>query len=428
MPLKISITQKQKLSLSMHMRQSLELLQMDAISLKEKIEMELERNPALEETYTNAYPPADPASYAAPCAPALCEHLLEQLEENKIPDGLLPLVRYLILNMDDNGRLEDSPQNISQKYHIPMEKVNAAVGIIQSLEPAGVGTADYKECLLLQARRLDFPEAVQQIIRSDTYMEYLSNNQIARLASALNTTAERAEKAAQLIQSLNPKPGACFGNSNTIYIIPDAQVSIEDTEFSITIGNPAIPEIKISSTYAHMSKETSDPEVSRYLDECLKRAQSLISGITQRNKTLFLCLSEIVCQQAEYFRSGREYLKPMTLSDIADEIGLNVSTVSRAVKNKYVECCHGIILLSSLFTSGLSQENFDEKISSQKIQQLIRQLIDAEDKLRPLSDPEIVKQLSGHGFTIARRTVAKYRSQMHIPSAAKRRRFHTPPF
>lgn len=428
MPLKISISQKQKLSLTMHMKQSLELLQMDSISLKDKIEMELERNPVLEEMYTNEHLAVDPALYAAPSTPSLCDYLFEQLQGSQIPEDLALLVRFLILNMDDNGRLGETLPDIIQKYHISPEKAHTAVKIIQSLEPAGVGAADYKECLLLQARRKSFPDFVQQILSSDTYMTYLSNNQLSKIASALNISTEKTAEAVQLIQSLNPKPGACFGNSDTIYIIPDARVKIEDSAFSITIGSPAVPEIKINGTYAHMIKETSDPEVNCYLDECLKRAQSLINGITQRNKTLFLCISEIVCQQTEYFKTSKEYLKPMTLSDVADAIGLNVSTVSRAVKNKYIECCHGIIPLSSLFTSGLSQGKLDEKISSQKIQQLMRQIIDSEDKLHPLSDPDIVKQLSRYGFTIARRTVTKYRMQMLIPSASQRKKFASPSF
>jgi len=332
MPLKISISQKQKLSLTTHMQQSLQLLQMDSISLKDKIEMELQRNPVLEESYANRYPIFDPALCAAPCTPSLCDYLFEQLAEDKIPPDLLPLIRFLILNLDDNGRLEDTTENISRRYHIQHEKVLAAIGIIQSLEPAGIGAVDYKECLLLQARRMHFPDPVYQILESDMYLTYLSNNQIYRLASALGISSEKAAEAVQLIQSLNPKPGACFGNSDTIYIIPDARVDIENSEFVITIGNPSIPEIRISNTYSHMIKETSDPEVSRYLNECLKQAQSLINGITQRNKTLFLCISEIVCQQMKYFKTSKESLKPMTLSDIADAVGLNISTVSRAVK------------------------------------------------------------------------------------------------
>lgn len=405
------------------MQQSLQLLQMDSISLKEKIEMELQRNPVLEELYAGSFPSFDPALCAAPSEPSLCDYLFEQLEESKIPSDLLPLVRYLILNMDDNGRLGDSPQNLSKTYHIGLEKIHAAVEIIQSLEPAGIGALDYKECLLLQAQRMELPEPVHQILKSDMYMSYLSDHQILRLAGALGISAEKAEEAAQLIQALNPKPGSGFGHSDAIYIIPDARVDMEDSEFAVTIGNPSIPEIQISGTYSHMMKETSDPEVKLYLNECLKQAQSLINGITQRNKTLFLCVSEIVCQQPEYFQSGKAHVRPMTLSDIADAVDLNVSTVSRAVKDKYIQCCHGIIPLHSLFTSGLSQGDSDEKVSSQKIQHLIRKLIDSEDKLHPLSDPDIAKHLSGRGYAVARRTVAKYRTQMQIPSAAQRKKY-----
>lgn len=426
MPLKISISQKQKLSLTTHMQQSLQILQMDSISLKEKIELELQRNPVLEESYTGRHPSFNPAIYAAPCTSSLCEHLFDQLEESRIPSDLLPLVKYLILNMDDNGRLEDSPQNISKTYHIEPDKVHAAVKIIQSLEPAGIGAIDYRECLLLQAQRMNLPQTVYQILESDTYLSYLSHNQVSRLADALGISAEKASEAVRMIRSLNPKPGAGFGDSDTIYIVPDARVDIEDSGFSITIGDPSIPEIKINGTYSHMLKETSDPEVIRYLNECLKQAQSLISGITQRNKTLFLCVSEIVRRQPEYFQTGKACVKPMTLSDIADAVNLNVSTVSRAVKNKYIECCHGVIPLHSIFSSGLSQGNSDEKISSQKMQQLIRKLIDSEDTLHPLSDPDIANQLSSCGYSIARRTVAKYRAQMQIPSAAQRKRHDSP--
>lgn len=451
MPLKTTLTQKQKLSLTLHMQQSLEILQMDSISLKEHIEAELERNPMLEElpsdeplpvtrhpldirweentrsgavysdTDTSADQSDDPFTYIATPPPSLCDYLLEQLALATIPCELRPLVRYLILSLDDNGWLTEPPESISREHHISIDKIYDALHIIQKMEPAGVGAANCRECLLLQAHRQSLSDAVIQILESDEYLNYLSNNQISQLSKALDLSIDTTFTAVHQILSLTPKPGASFGGLDTLYVIPDAHISLEGSGFSIIIGNPSIPEIQLNGDYVHMLKDSSEPDVSAYLNNCLKQAQSLISGITQRNKTLFLCISEIVRRQPDYFKSSNGYLLPMTLSDVAETLHMSISTVSRTVKNKYISCCHGTLPLHTLFTSSVHSADSESKISSQKIQQLIRELINKEDKTCPLSDPDITLQLSYKGYTVARRTVAKYRTQLNIPPAAKRK-------
>lgn len=447
MPLKNILTQKQKLSLTVHMKQSLEILQMDSVALKERIERELQSNPVLEEILGDETAPIagsfvdmqysddakpdsschnsdnadDPFSYLSVSSLSLYDHLQEQLDTMAILPELLPLVRWIIMNLDDNGWLMESPEEISGKYHIPIGKVYDALAVIQELDPAGVGAADYKDCLLIQARRQAFCPAVMKILESDKCLMYLSRNEIPKIAKEVGITTKEASSAVRQILSLNPKPGAAFGASTPIYVVPDAYVYMEGSKLSITVGNPIIPDIQISNEYIRILDDSTDLEVKEYLNACLKQAQSLISGIAQRNRTFFLCVSEVVRLQPDYFRDGRASLIPMTMGDVANAIQVNVSTISRTVKNKYIACCHGVVPFHTLFTSKLQSENSDMGVSSQKIRRLIHRYINEENKERPLSDPDIARMLSCEGYSVARRTVAKYRSQMNIPSADKRK-------
>lgn len=434
------------------MQQSLKILQMDSIALKDYIRAELEKNPMLEEISVSEESPftscsldvywddstdaepfssdsadhsgraPDPSGWRASSSYSLCDHLLEQLSLTNVPRELFSLSRYLILSLDDNGWLTESPETISTEQRVPLGKVRAALKIIQNMDPAGVGAADYRESLLLQARRLSLSPEARRILESDTCLAFLADHKIARIADFLDIDLDQAIKAAESILTLNPKPGATFGGADTLYVIPDAYVSLSDFECSVSVGNPSIPEIRINSQYSHILDESSDPEVSRYLNECLRQAQSLIRGISQRNQTFFLVISEIVRRQQDYFKSSTGYLLPMTLGDVAGELGLSISTVSRAVKNKHISCCRSVVPISSLFTSKACKSIApDTAASSQEIQELIRRLINEEDKASPLSDPRIARILSDSGYSIARRTVAKYRTQMGIPAAEQRR-------
>ena len=451
MSLKTTISQKQKLSLTRHMKQSLELLQMDSIALKEKIEIELESNPMLdealekegisviEETLDIYWDDSkdeefflydsemendnkEPFSYVTNSEELLSDFLLSQLETANISKELLPVVRYLILNLDDNGWLNESLEILSKESGIEITILQEAMKVIQTLEPSGVGASGYRECLLLQAKHLNLSPIVFQILQSDKCLKYMSNHQVSRIAKVLEINIEEADEAVKQILQLNPKPGTGFGSSDTQFVIPDVYVNKEDTGFSVVVGNPAIPEIKISAEYSQILDETMDVEVMEYLSHCLKQAQSLIEGISQRNKTLFLCVSEIIRQQKKYFESSCGCLVPMTLGDVADAINMSISTVSRAVRNKYIVCCHGIIPLNLLFTSKVRRNDSNKEISAQEIQLLIQKFVSEEDKNKPLSDPDISRRLSEAGYAIARRTVAKYRMKMEIPPASQRKR------
>lgn len=451
MSLKITISQSQKLVLTPHIQQSLEILQMDSISLKEKIEKELIENPMLEElhnnsdlssentidiflnddtshndyvyfdTSENAAHSREPFNHVSTSSFSLYDYLCEQLIPSTISPDLLSLVQYLILNLDNNGWLHDSPDIISKELNIPTEDVTAALQIIQNLEPAGVGASGFRESLLIQAQRLNLAPATLEILKSDVCLKYLSNNQITKIAETLGIDNKEVRESIQQILSLDPKPAASFGNSDIVYVIPDAYVKFENSEFSIIIGNSFVPEIQISGEYYDMIKDDSDPKATKYLSDCLKQAQSLINSIAKRNKTLFLCVTEIVRQQPDYFKNSNGFLSPMTLDDVAENINLSVSTVSRTIKNKYISCCHGIVPLHSFFTSRIKKMDSEEAVSSQEIQRLIQKLVDEEDKQNPLSDPAIAQHISDEGYNIARRTITKYRTQLGIPPASQRK-------
>lgn len=450
MALKITLSQKQKLALTTHMKQSLSILQMDALSLKEIIDEALLSNPVLEEidvknaseigdtfqicyngegTYLpnknvdaeNDENDVDMFSYITKTTISLTDYLMDQLNMLTIPKDLLLLSKYLILSIDKNGWLNESPKNIAQKCNVSKDKVHEALSLVQSLEPAGICASGYKECLMLQAKRFKFPDEIYRILESDEYLQYLANNQLGKLGAALNMSNSQVAEAAKMIRTLNPKPGLSFGEETIHYIVPDAYVTVNDMNFSITIGNPLIPDIQINGSYSQMLNDFSDPDVAEYLKGCLNQAQELIQDIRQRNKTLFLCITEITKMQSDYFRKSNGNLIPMTLKDIAEPLGMSISTISRTISNKYISCCHGVIALKSLFVSKVSSKNEEEHASSQLIQKLIQQYINNEDKQRPLSDPDLVNLLSFDGYHIARRTVTKYRTQLKILSVSQRR-------
>lgn len=457
MELKTSLSQKQKLALSTYMQQSLEVLQMDATCLRERILAEMEKNliletrtddgaalltshiaetdcdikTSLELQYEDGYR-SDVGTvdnltqdlFAMVAAPgeSLTDHLIAQLSVMNVPEKLAKITRYLIFCLDDDGRLLEPAEEISEELQIEISEVRAAIDLLQSMEPAGVGAADYKECLLLQAKRLGLNELVLRILESDKYLEYLAKKRTSKIAEDLNVSSSAVTEAYKKILSLDPNPGQEFGNGEIVYIIPDIQVEIDDTGFSIAVGNRSIPDVQINGEYVNELKVNANAEMKQYLDACLKNAQALINGMAQRNKTLFLCAAEIVRRQPDFFKYSSGTLVPMTLGDIAESLSLSVSTVSRAVKNKYISCRHGTLPLRALFTTGIMSQNVPESsVSSQRICKMIRRLIEHEDKKKPLSDPDIARVLMYRGYQIARRTVTKYRNKMKIPSVSRRR-------
>lgn len=443
-PLSLTQEQTQQLLLTPQMRQSLEILQLDTLALREKILDALETNPVLElapedpelslseesgewsvREKEDAGAPAadeqaeDPFSRLSCPVTSLREILCSQLAGLRLTQEQQRLVHYIIDSLDENGWLPENSQEISQRLGAPIEAVRWGIQTIQSLEPAGVGGVDLRECLRIQAERQQLSPLVLEII--DNWLPALAANQLAEIRRALGVRQAAVGEAVAQIRSLNPRPGAAFAAGQTVYIVPDVRVFLEGGVFRLSVGNPLLPTLQINLDYQRLLEQEEDPQVTAYLRSCLKRARSLTQSIAQRNRTLSLCMMEIVQRQPEYFYDAHGYLHPMTMGEIGQALGLNVSTVSRAMKDKYVQCSHGVVALSSLFTSGTKRSLQQESVSAQQLQTEIDHLIQAEDKAHPLSDQAIAERLSHAGMPVARRTVAKYRMRLGLLPAPQRR-------
>lgn len=444
----LTLTQKQtqQLSLTPQMRQSLEILQLDTLALREKIFQALETNPMLEiaaeseetpssleettwewadidgelPTETNPEPArADPLAAFCYRPPGLSDALKAQIGLLRLHPTQKKIADYIIDSLDTNGWLPETPLEISQALGIELPAVTAGIHLVQSLEPAGVACADLRECLRLQALRLSMPSPVLEII--EHWLPALADNKIQTISRALGLHPEEVRKAADAIRSLHPRPGAAFSAEKTVYIFPDARLEWREHTFQLSVGNPYLPTLQLSTEYQNLLATVRDPQVNAYLSQCLKQARALLLSIAQRNQTLSLCIMQILQFQPDYFYNVQGHLQPMTMGQIAEALQINVSTVSRAMKDKYIQCCHGIVPLQSLFTTGLPGGPHQSLVSSHQIEADIRRYILQENKDAPFSDQEIAEYVTSAGTQIARRTVAKYRSRLGIPPASQRK-------
>ena len=466
-------TQKQnqslKLILTAEMRESLELLQMPLAQLREKVEDALMENPVLE--YDEDYQAEsndfiDPAldisgesykgndadlelakrlfsdgftsaPYGSYCGDeenfdpyttlsakiTFTDYLVEQLGELKINKTIEKICRYIIEDLDEIGYLRCSPDELSQDLEIPLDMIRDALEIVQRLLPLGVGAANLQECLLIQLKGNTEINAdiTEKIVGS--YLELLAENKIRLIAQKLATSLESAQSCCNYIRRLNPIPSSGFRTeAREIYVIPEATIQKDSNGgFFIQSNDNTIPPLRINSLYQKMLQEGTDKETEDYLRNKIKRAASMIKEVSNRQKTIVRILEKIVELQRLFFESGIERLKPMSILDVADPLCLHESTVSRAISGKYISCQFGTISLKSLFTSKLHAQQGDDCFSSAQIKQSIHALVEHEDKAAPLSDQNITNTLQKRGIEISRRTVAKYRDEMHISIAGKRK-------
>lgn len=466
-------SQSQKLALTAEMRESLALLQMPLPELKQKIAQAVIENPVLE--YEEEYPVAAdefadcalgadsetyqdekavlelakrlssdaffPESYTAhgtdeedfsPFATltakaTFTDYLLEQLGERKTDAVTEKICRYIIEDLDDRGYLTEPVEELSQKLHVPLEKIHDALAIVRQMQPAGVGAANLRECLTLQL--LQNPGCNGHLIKIvEEHMELLAENRIPEIANRLALPVESVQKYCNIIRRLNPIPSSGFYTQNDGgFAIPEAAVSKVGDGFVIQGNDRDLPRLYISAYYRQLVKNLDDKEAVAYLKDKIRQAASLIKGLHNRKSTISRVLEKIVELQNPFFENGYAYLKPMTIADIAAPLGMNESTVSRAIQGKYIICSFGTVSLKSLFTSRIHMQDGGGPLSSSSVRQKIRAIIETEDKSRPLSDADIAKKMNDLGIIISRRTVAKYRDQMRIPKAKLRRNGYSSP-
>ncbi|HMC83118.1 MAG TPA: RNA polymerase factor sigma-54 [Candidatus Polarisedimenticolia bacterium] len=475
---KLNMRMTTKLIMTPSLQQAIKLLQMSKLELVEEITQELTLNPVLEETQearegeppeaetpaeeTAPVPTAEPPGEASadsfqeidyqayfqdyldagynPRVPAeeveappleniltrpqnLADHLLWQLAMN-LPEGAEQEIgRAIIGNLDENGYLKASPEEIQAMGGFTREKVSGVLSQIQEFDPTGVAARDLRECLLIQCRAFDMEGTPQEAIIRD-HLELLEGRRFKEIASALGCTLEEVHRHVEIIRGFDPRPGKKYNVDRSNYVIPDVYVYKVDEGYAIVLNEEGLPRLRVSSFYRRMV-DKANTSVSReardYVREKLSSALRLIKSLEERQRTIYKVARSIVKFQKNFLDYGFEHLRPLILKDVADDIEMHESTVSRVVNNKYMHTPRGLFEMKFFFHSGIASV-LGEDVSSLTVKERIKKLIAEESQARPLSDSSIAKLLGGEGLQIARRTVAKYREELRIPSSNDRRR------
>lgn len=373
----------------------------------------------------------------APQRTTLREQLVEQLNMLDLSDEEVVIGENIIGSLDRDGYFKANLKKIIkelklfEEIDVTLEQGEKVLGIIQTLEPVGIGARDLRECLLIQIRNSSYDPYYSYLaekILTDFYKEFV-NKRFDIIEKEMNLTRTTLRSTLDLIQKLNPKPGE--GNIDEVesnQITPDFLIEKVENNYIVTLNDKSMPSVTISQTYLEMIDSNKrrrkmnerDKETHKFLREKFESAKWFIASIQQRRNTLMKIMRAILEKQYHFFESGPKHLKPMIYKDIADEIAMDISTISRVVNGKYVQSPQGIHELKYFFSEGLLTDSGDE-ISNKHIKELIKEIIDGESKKNPYSDEKISKMLQDKGIHIARRTVAKYREQLKLPVARLRK-------
>lgn len=349
-------------------------------------------------------------------------HLQSQMNMADLPAEDKGIMDEIIFNIDENGYLCVSIEEMAATLAIPEEKVEEGLRKIQHLEPAGIGARNLKECLYLQLKRLEKPNLLAETILLE-HFELFVDKKWKELGRLLGVSPADIQQVFDFIQTLNPRPGAAFQHDKAVYITPDVVVGWDGHEFTISVFDETLPKISFNEGYYQQFAAYTDSQVTRFLQEKQQDYVWVVKALEQRKETLTKVAVKIVEKQHAFFMKGPAHLKPMTMREIAEEVGIHESTVSRAVREKYAQTPFGLYELKSFFSSTI-QTTSNENASSKQVKDLITKLVSDENKQKPLSDQEIVKVLEQeHGIVVSRRTIAKYRDQLGILSSSKRKRY-----
>lgn len=430
----LHVKTKQALRLSQGMMQSISVLQMDSIELEAFVAGSVESNPMLEYLPPPSSHIAElqrehrwmsagsSGTYLEAVAAAAEDDSLEgflrdQLARCGLDKPLAALCGYLAESLDENGYLSQEDLDGLLDKHIPAPLLEEAVSRLQALEPAGIAARDLSECLTLQLRRTGGSPLAQAIVRD--YLEELGREQYGAIAKALSVPAAQVSRAAQEIRRLDPRPGASFGKTAApAYIRPDVFAIVENGEVRMVLSETQTPHLTLNSYYTRLLQETDDPQTRTYLLERQEHAQQLIRSLMQRTSTLQKCAELIGRQQAAFFLREPHVLQPLTMQQAAQQLSLHISTVSRALRGKYLQCRFGVFPLSYFFPRSVSPA--EHTVSSQQVKQMIAELV--RNETTPLSDQRIADRLAEQGVHVVRRTVTKYREQLKIGSSSRRKK------
>ncbi len=354
---------------------------------------------------------------------SLSDHLAWQLRLSTSEPDLLKSGEWIIGNLDDDGYLRASLDELSQRAAVPVAAMERALDLIQGFDPAGVGARDLRECLMIQVKQLDLEGSLAEKIVRD-HLADLEKRRYPNIAKTLNVTLQDVMEAANfIIHELEPKPGRPYSAPDTYYVVPDVYVIKVEDRYVIQLNDEGLPRVRINPYYRKLlsRKESIDKATKDYIEERMRSAQWLIKGMEQRNKTIYKVAESIVKFQLDFLEHGISHLKPMVLKDVAEDISMHESTISRVTTNKYMHTPQGIFPMKFFFTTGFSSGTGSE-ISSLTVKDTIQKMIREEDPSAPLKDQQIVDALKAQGIGIARRTVAKYREELRIPPTSVRKR------
>lgn len=460
--MELSMSMKQTQTLSPQMMQSMEILQMGSQDLLEYIQDQVQENPVLdmEEKYNSGDDTAvlqrklewlestdaqnryyhrqdveedkkDPISNYGTVDEMeenLYLYVLSQLEVMDLEPEVRELGRFLVESLNQNGWLDESLEELAEELGRPVSQLEQALAVVQSLQPVGVGARNLSECLELQLKRRHQGNALAIRIVRD-FLDPLSKCRYGLMAKNLGVSQEEVRAACEVIRTLNPRPGSGFATrENLVYITPDLFVVNFPDHFELLTNDYFFPNLNISGYYNRMFKSTQDATVKEYLAGKVRQAKWVVQSIEQRRSTLLRCAECILEMQEEFFRRGPGHLKPMCLADIAEQVEVHESTVSRTVRDKYIQCSSGVYPLSYFFSRGLGAASArpgaeSNNASPDFAKALLKKLIGEENKKKPLSDQKLCETMDKEGCQLSRRTVAKYRDELGIPSTTGRKEY-----
>lgn len=476
MDMGLNLEQTQKLIMTPELRQAIKILQLSTIELNEYLEQEVLENPLLElgsegELAGNGVeaenpagpaeePPEEPPTpeldvdwrdyfqdegdfgyissprqddkdysfeYFASEEPTLHDHLRYQLQMAFPPGRERDIGLFLIGNIDDHGYLQQDLSDAAQYLGLETWEVQQVLEVIQTFDPPGVAARTLEECLILQLRRRNIHDPLAlEVIKHG--LRDLAAGRLGRIARRLNTTTQRIQQVSDLIRTLNPKPGSSFGGTQGVrYIVPDVTIERVDDDYVVILNDSLTPRLGINPLYRRLLRhdDLCDPETRKFLQNKLNAAARIIRSVEQRRTTLYRVASCLVEFQRDFLDRGVKYLKPLTLRQVAETLGIHESTVSRATANKYAQTPQGVFELKFFFASGVGGGTGADGLmaSAESVKKIIAEHINREHPDHPLTDQQLADLISSQGVAISRRTVAKYRNELGIPVAAKRRRY-----
>ena len=439
----IEINQAQKLIITTSLKQSLDILSMDKQDLEDEIIKQSEENPVIDieknndidwESYINDlykssykvnenYTNNEYLNYENIISSEknIYKELLFQISLYKLSNQERKVCEFIIYNLDENGYLNIKEKEIVEYLKIKEELFNKCLEKVQQLEPIGVGARNLSECLIIQIRNRNIKDIkLEKIIRED--LDKIALFKYKYISKKYSISTEKCLEYIQIIKMLNPKPGKVYNIEKSVYIQPDVVVEKIHNEFVLSFKDTDIPRIKINNFYKEiLLQSNSDEYAKKFIKENLNSAKELIKNIENRKSTILKIAKEIVKSQNDFFEKGTKYIKAMNMKDIAKNLNLHESTISRGVNGKYIMTPFGIFEFKYFFNTAISTDN-KEGISNRSVKYILKEIIKKEDKYNPLSDEKIVEKLKENGMNISRRTVSKYRNELNIQSSNKRKK------